>query len=66
MLNKIFKWLANRNFIRLRTIDNSELSYCPLCLSDVKKKPGEPVNICSTCGVKLTEHHTQHYIQGAI
>jgi predicted amidophosphoribosyltransferase len=56
MLNNFRKWLANRNFIKLKVIGSPNDYYCPLCLSDMEEKPEETTLTCSTCGLKLDKN----------
>jgi hypothetical protein len=55
MLNNIKKWLADRGIIKLKAIGTPDDYYCPLCLSDMKEKPGESTITCSTCGLVLSK-----------
>lgn len=53
MLNKILRWLARKDFIKLKIIVDNKLCYCPLCLSDVEVKSEDPSTTCRSCAAKL-------------
>lgn len=52
-MNRILRWLSNKNIVKLKIIKDNKMSYCPLCLSDIKETVRGTVTKCPTCGAKI-------------
>lgn len=55
MINKILRWLAEKELISLKLIKDNKTCYCPLCLSDIEDIAGDSTLQCPTCGAKIQD-----------